>query len=66
MLQELNNEIKDEKGTDSLVAGDLNEDSNFKNMQEFMVEMGIHEIFSEVHEVHEIIGIDCLSMERSA
>ena len=41
------------KATDVLVAEDFNEDANNKNIQEFMVEMGMHDIFSEVHEFYE-------------
>ena len=49
MLQELKNEMKDEKETDALVVGDFNEDVNAKNIQEFMVEMRLHEVLSEFH-----------------
>ena len=34
-----------------VVAGDFNKDANAKNIQEFVVEMGLYEVFGEVHEV---------------
>ena len=33
--------------------GDFNEDENANNFQEFMVEMGLYEVFSEIHWVNE-------------
>ena len=35
------------------MVGDFNEDVNAKNIQEFMVEMGLYEVFREVHEVND-------------
>ena len=39
---------------DILTVGDINEDVSTKDIQDFVFEMGSHEIFSEVHEVDEI------------
>jgi len=51
MLKELKQEIREMNATDVVVAGGFNEDVNAKNVQEFVVEMGLHEVFGEVHEV---------------
>ena len=53
MLQVLKNETKNAKATDTLVVGDFNEDVNTKNIQVFVVEMGLCKVFSEVHEAEE-------------
>ena len=53
MLKELKQEIREMNATDVVVAGDFNEDVNAKNIQEFVVEMGLYEVFGEVHEVDE-------------
>ena len=39
------------KATDVLSTGYFNEDINAKNAQQFVVEMGLYEVFSEIHEV---------------
>ena len=45
MMNELKNELKDMQITKVLVVGDFNEDENSNNIQEFMVEMGLHDFF---------------------
>ena len=51
MMQYLKNEIQDVKAIDVLVVGDFNEDVSTKNIQDFMVEIGSCEVFSEVNEI---------------
>ena len=53
MLQELKQETKDMTETYVVVVGDFNEDVNAKNVQEFVVEMGLREVFREFHEVND-------------
>ena len=40
--------------TDVIAVGDFNEDANAKNIQYFTVDIGLHEVFSEVYEADEI------------
>ena len=51
MLKELKQEIREMNTTDIIVAGDFNEDVNAKKIQEFVVEIGLCEVFGKVHEV---------------
>ena len=53
MSKQLKNEIKDTQARYVLITGDFNEDVNTNNIQEFMVEMILHEVFIEIHEVDE-------------
>ena len=36
-----------------MLVGGFNDDVNAKNIQEFVAEMGLHEVFREVHEVND-------------
>ena len=53
MSKELKNEIKDMRATYVLVVGDFIEDENDNNSQWFIVELGLYEVFSEIHEFDE-------------
>ena len=66
MFQELKNETQDAKATDVLLVGDFDEDENTKNVQEFIVEIGLHEVFSEVIEVDDRIDVERLNAEQSS
>ena len=48
-----------------MVVGDFNEDVNAKNNQEFLIEMGLHEVLIKVHEVDEKNIYVALSIEQS-
>ena len=49
-----------------IVVGDFNEDTHSKNMQEFIVEMGLCDAFSEAHDVDKKTEIERLSVDQSA
>ena len=51
MLREFEEEIRKAQETDAIVVGDFNEDALAKIMQEFMLEIGSYDMFSEVHDV---------------
>ena len=53
LLNDLEKETNEIKATDVIIVGDFNEDVNAKDVQEFMVEMGLQEVFREIHEVNE-------------
>ena len=46
VLQGLKNETKETKATDVIAAGDFNEEVSAKKIHEFIVETGLHELFS--------------------
>ena len=49
IFQELRKEIREIKVIDMIVVRDFNEDFNANNAQKFLVEMGLREVFSELH-----------------
>ena len=52
--------------TEVIVVGDYNEDVYSKIIQEFMVEMGLHDKFSEVNDVDEKTKMERSNIGQSA
>ena len=65
-LTKLKEEIREIKVDDVLVVGDMNEDINSKSIHEFMVELGLYDIFGEVNEVEDKKEKLHASMDQSA
>ena len=64
-LGELKDDIRKEKETDLIVVGYFNKDLCSKNIQGFVVEMGLYDAFREVHDVEKKAGMVHLSMGQS-
>ena len=51
VLRELNEKIRKSQATSGIVVEYFNKDAHSKNMKEFTIEIGLHDTFSEVHDV---------------